>query len=82
MVCPARDLLVGEPVQTPISSCKWARTGFASSGVRLATAEDPGLTLGVNVAAGQVTYQGVAEAVGLPYVPVGEALRAATATTA
>src|SRR3989440_11717011 len=55
---------------------------LASSGVRLATAEDPGLTLGVNVAAGQVTYQGVAEAVGLPYVPVGEALRAATATTA
>jgi len=47
---------------------------LASSGVRLATAEDPGLALGVNVAAGQVTYQGVAEAVGLPYVPVGEAL--------
>ena len=34
----------------------------------------PGCKLGVNVAGGQVTYEPVAEAVGVPYVPVDEAL--------
>ncbi len=47
---------------------------LASSGVRGAVAENPGLKLGVNIAGGQVTYPSVAEAVGLPYVPVDEAL--------
>jgi alanine dehydrogenase len=50
--------------------------------IRLAAAENPGLKLGVNVAAGQVTYPGVAEAVDLPYVPVDEALEGVVAGTA
>jgi alanine dehydrogenase len=49
---------------------------LASVGVAAAIAENPGLRLGVNVAGGQVTYPGVAEAVGVPYVPVEEALGA------
>jgi alanine dehydrogenase len=52
---------------------------LANLGVRGATAADPGLKKGVNVAAGQVTYPSVAEAVGLPYVPVDEALEAVPA---
>jgi alanine dehydrogenase len=36
--------------------------------------ENPGLMLGVNVAAGQVTYKPVAEAVGMPYVPANDVL--------
>jgi alanine dehydrogenase len=35
---------------------------------------DPGLRLGVNVAAGEVTHPAVAEAVGMPCVPVEQAL--------
>ena len=49
---------------------------LASSGVAGALSENPGLRLGVNVAGGQVTYEPVAEATGVPYVPVGEALAA------
>src|SRR5579862_2186709 len=41
---------------------------LAGSGVLAATSENPGLKLGVNVAGGQVTYQPVAEAVGVPSV--------------
>jgi alanine dehydrogenase len=52
---------------------------LASAGVGAAVAESRGLKLGVNVAAGQVTYEPVAEAVGVPYVPVDEALGAAAA---
>jgi alanine dehydrogenase len=37
-------------------------------------AENPGLRLGVNVVAGQVTYAPVADAVGEPAVDVMEAL--------
>jgi alanine dehydrogenase len=55
---------------------------LAGSGVGRATAENPGLKLGVNVAAGRVTYAGVAEAVGLPYVPVDEALEGVAAGAA
>ena len=51
----------------------------ARVGVPGAAAENPGLKLGINVAAGQVTYAGVAEAVGAPYVPVDEALVAVAA---
>jgi alanine dehydrogenase len=55
---------------------------IASSGIRRALAENPGLKLGVNIAAGQVTYPGVAEAVGLPYIPVDDALERVTAGAA
>ncbi len=47
---------------------------LASAGVPQAVSENPGLKLGVNVAAGQVTYKPVAEAVGVPYVLVDEAV--------
>jgi alanine dehydrogenase len=47
---------------------------LASVGVAAAVAENPGLKLGVNVVRGQVTYAPVAEAVGVPYVPVDDAL--------
>jgi alanine dehydrogenase len=47
---------------------------LASDGVLGAITENPGLKLGVNVAGGQVTYAPVAEAVGVPSVPVDEAL--------
>jgi alanine dehydrogenase len=49
---------------------------LASVGVTSAIAENPGLRLGVNVAGGQVTYQPVAEAVGVPYAEVEEAMGA------
>jgi alanine dehydrogenase len=47
---------------------------LASAGVSRAVAENPGLKLGVNVAAGQVTYAPVADAVGVGAVSVDEAL--------
>jgi alanine dehydrogenase len=47
---------------------------IASAGVSGAAAENPGLKLGVNVAGGAVCYRPVAEAVGVPWVPVDEAL--------
>ena len=47
---------------------------LASAGVARALAENPGLKLGVNVAAGQVTYEPVADAVGVTCVDVDEAL--------
>jgi alanine dehydrogenase len=47
---------------------------LATAGAAAATAQSPGLKLGVNVAGGQVTYKPVADAVGVPYVPVDEAL--------
>ncbi len=49
---------------------------LADEGVRVAVAKDPGLRLGVNVAAGQVTHPAVAGAVGAQYVTVEEALPA------
>ena len=52
---------------------------LASSGVHKAVVENPGLKLGVNVAAGEVTYAPVAEAVGMPSVAVDEALSAVPA---
>jgi alanine dehydrogenase len=55
---------------------------LAANGVRGATAANPGLKLGVNVVAGQVTYEHVAEAVGVPYVPVDEALASVSARAA
>ena len=52
---------------------------LASDGVLGAVKASPGLKLGVNVAAGHVTYEPVASAVGVPYVPVDEALGAIAA---
>ena len=53
---------------------------LASAGVNRAVAENPGLKLGVNVAAGQVTYQPVADAVEMPCVPVDDALATVAAS--
>jgi alanine dehydrogenase len=53
---------------------------LSSAGVTRALAESPGLRLGVNVAGGQVTYGPVAEAVGVSYTPLEEALDGAVAT--
>jgi alanine dehydrogenase len=47
---------------------------LADHGVAEAIRRDPGLRLGVNVAAGKVTHAAVAEGVGMDYVPVEEAL--------
>jgi alanine dehydrogenase len=47
---------------------------LAGHGVGEAARRDPGLRLGVNVAAGEVTHPAVAAAVGATYVPVAEAL--------
>jgi alanine dehydrogenase len=47
---------------------------LANVGAAAATAENAGLKLGVNVTGGHVTYKPVADAVGVPYVPVEEAL--------
>jgi alanine dehydrogenase len=52
---------------------------LATKGVHRAMAASPGLAQGVNVAAGQVTYRPVAEATGLPYTPLEEALAAVPA---
>ncbi len=52
---------------------------LASSGVHRAVVENPGLKMGVNVAAGQVAYAPVADAVGVTAVPVDEALAAVPA---
>jgi alanine dehydrogenase len=53
---------------------------LAAGGLDAAIAENPGLKLGVNVAGGHVTYAPVADATGVPYVPVDEALGAGAAT--
>jgi alanine dehydrogenase len=52
---------------------------LASGGVAAAVADNPGLRLGVNVAGGHVTYRPVAEAIGVPFMPVEEAMGAAGA---
>ena len=52
---------------------------LASAGVHRAVAENVGLKLGVNVAAGEVTYKPVADAVGASYADVDEALSAVPA---
>jgi alanine dehydrogenase len=53
---------------------------LASAGVASAAAENRGLRLGVNVAGGHVTYEPVAEAVGVPCVPVEDAVAGIAAT--
>jgi alanine dehydrogenase len=52
---------------------------LANRGARAAVEANPGFSLGVNVAGGQVTYEPVAEVAGVPFVPVGEALEAVAA---
>lgn len=52
---------------------------LADLGVREAVAQSPALALGVNVAGGKVTYEAVAEAHGLPHVPLAQALPLAAA---
>jgi alanine dehydrogenase len=47
---------------------------LADAGVAEAGRRDPGLKLGINVAAGQVTHPAVAEGVGMEYVPPDEVL--------
>jgi alanine dehydrogenase len=47
---------------------------LADNGVEGAIARDPGLRPGVNVAAGKVTHEAVAEGVGAEYAPVEEVL--------
>jgi alanine dehydrogenase len=52
---------------------------LANRGARGALEANSGFKLGVNVAAGQVTYEPVADAAGVSYVPVDEALEAVAA---
>ncbi len=47
---------------------------LADRGVRAAIARDPGLRLGVNVAAGHVTHPAVAQGVGARFTPIEEVL--------
>jgi alanine dehydrogenase len=47
---------------------------IADHGIQGAIARDPGLRLGVNVAGGAITNAAVAEALGLPFTPVEDAL--------
>jgi len=49
---------------------------LAGAGVQRAAAESPGVRSGVNIVAGQVTYGPVADAIGVPYTPVDDALAA------
>ena len=75
------------PGAVPITST-WGLTNvtlpyveaIADKGVERALAEDPSLRLGVNVAAGKVTYQPVADAVGLPFTQVDEVLAGAVSS--
>jgi alanine dehydrogenase len=53
---------------------------LAEHGVEGAVARDPGLRLGVNVAGGHVTHPAVAQSVGMPLVPLDEALGRTTPT--
>src|SRR5204862_900805 len=47
---------------------------IAALGLREAVAADPELAKGVNVLAGKITYEAVAEAHGLDYTPLDDAL--------
>ena len=55
---------------------------LADAGVARAARENPGLAAGVNVAAGKVTYQPVAEATGQPYTPLFDVLGEGAAASA
>ena len=47
---------------------------IAGKGYRKALLDDPHLLNGLNVIGGKVTYEAVAEALGLPYTPARDAL--------
>ena len=47
---------------------------LADKGWRRAAQEDPGLGAGVNIADGEITWPGVAEAIGLPCTPLAQLL--------
>jgi alanine dehydrogenase len=47
---------------------------IADHGLEAAVARDPALAKGVNVIGGKVTYAAVAEAHGMAYTPLAEAL--------
>jgi len=47
---------------------------LADLGLEEAVAQDAGLAAGVNVLDGRITYEAVADAFGLPYVPLSEAI--------
>jgi alanine dehydrogenase len=49
---------------------------IADRGVARAIAEDPALAKGVNVVAGKITYEAVAQAHSLAYTPLGDAISA------
>lgn len=49
--------------------------GLADKGWKKAVADNPALARGVNICNGCVTFPAVADALGLPYVPVEKALR-------
>jgi alanine dehydrogenase len=74
------------PGAVPVTST-WALTNatmpfvlkLADHGVRRALGSDPGFMLGLNVAAGQVTYEPVAVEQGLAYAAPAEALQAVAA---
>jgi alanine dehydrogenase len=74
------------PGAVPVSSTKALTNdtlpyveAIADLGLRGAIARSPALAKGVNIAAGRVTHEAVAEAHGLPYVPLAEALPLAAA---
>ncbi len=48
---------------------------LADKGYRVALGQDPHLRAGLNIHEGQVTYQAVADALKLPYMPAEQALR-------
>ena len=48
---------------------------IANHGLAAAVAADPALAKGVNVLGGKVTYEAVAQAHGLAYTPLADALR-------
>lgn len=48
---------------------------IANKGYKQAVQDNPGLAKGVNVLGGKVTYQAVADALGLAYTPLADALR-------
>jgi alanine dehydrogenase len=74
------------PGAVPISSTKALTNvtlpyveAIADYGLQAAVARDPALAKGVNVIGGKVTYAAVAEAHGMPYTPLAEALPAVAA---
>jgi alanine dehydrogenase len=74
------------PGAVPVTST-WALTNatmpyvlrLADQGVHRALGSDPGFMLGLNIAAGQVTYEPVAKEQGLEFTPPAEALEAVAA---